>query len=213
MCRRWGEDRRQAGDERLRATRVLRGLASATPVVLLAVLGMTLPDSMAAHAQPTKSKPSVEQLQKEIRQRDALIQSLVRRVENLERQMTTSASASPSPSAAAKRSVRARAAAPSSAETEDASLDPEEPEPAPARGAKRHAASPADATQHAARTDPAAPGQLEVSEETAQRALERTLVATGNLLVPSGFAEVEPLFGPRIVCVGSGERPGSLQSE
>src|SRR5215472_11063811 len=31
--------------------------------------------------------------------------------------------------------------------------------------------------------------------QTAQRALERTLVATGNLLVPSGFAEVEPLFG------------------
>src|SRR5215831_15021241 len=121
------------GDERLRAT---RGLGSATPVALLAVLGTTLPNLMAAHAQPTKPKPSVEQLQKEIRQRDALIQSLVRRVENLERQMTTSASASASPAAAAKRSVRARAAAPSPAETETASLDPEEPESAPARGTK-----------------------------------------------------------------------------
>jgi hypothetical protein len=39
-----------------------------------------------------------------------------------------------------------------------------------------------------------APGQFEVSEETAERALERTLVATGNLVVPQGFAEIEPLF-------------------
>ena len=170
-----------------------RGLASATPVAMLAVLGMTLPGSMAAHAQPTK--PTVDQLQKEIRQRDALIRSLVRRVENLERQMTTSASASASPAAAAKRSVRAPAAAPSSTETQVAALEPEEPEPAPARPARKPAATRAGTTQQAARTDPPAPGQFEVSEETAQRALERTLVATGNLLVPSGFAEVEPLFG------------------
>ncbi|MGC2201333.1 MAG: hypothetical protein WA633_14470, partial [Stellaceae bacterium] len=39
-----------------------------------------------------------------------------------------------------------------------------------------------------------APGQFEVSEEAAERALERTLVATGNQLVPFGFAEIEPLF-------------------
>jgi hypothetical protein len=39
-----------------------------------------------------------------------------------------------------------------------------------------------------------APGQFEVSEEAAERALERTLVATGNQLVPLGFIEVEPLF-------------------
>jgi len=92
---------------------VPRGLTSTTPMVLLAVLGMTLPSSMAAQAQPPK--PTVDQLQKEIRQRDALIRSLVRRVENLERQMTTSASASASPAAAAKRSLRAPAAAPSPA--------------------------------------------------------------------------------------------------
>lgn len=39
-----------------------------------------------------------------------------------------------------------------------------------------------------------APGQFEVSEEAAERALERTLIATGNLVVPQGFAEFEPLF-------------------
>ena len=39
-----------------------------------------------------------------------------------------------------------------------------------------------------------APGQFEVNPEAAERALERTLVATGNLLVPTGFAEIEPLI-------------------
>jgi hypothetical protein len=43
-------------------------------------------------------------------------------------------------------------------------------------------------------TNPSAPGQLGVSAEAAARALERTLVATGNLLVPTGFAEIEPIF-------------------
>jgi hypothetical protein len=170
---------------------VPRGLTSATSMTLLAVLGMALPGSMAAHAQPTKPKTTVEQLQKEIRQRDALIRSLVRRVENLERRVTNNASANASATAAAKRSMRARA----SAETEVAALEPEEPEPAPAAPAKRPAATRAGAKEQAARVDPPAPGQFQVSEETAERALERTLVATGNLLVPSGFAEVEPLFG------------------
>jgi len=41
---------------------------------------------------------------------------------------------------------------------------------------------------------PPAPGQFEVSEEAAERALERTLVATGNLVVPEGFAEIQPVF-------------------
>ena len=56
------------------------------------------------------------------------------------------------------------------------------------------AAPPAGPTQQAARSNPTAPGQFEVSEDDADRALERTLVATGNLLVPAGFAEAEPLF-------------------
>jgi hypothetical protein len=178
----------------LRATRLPRGLTCATSAALPAVVGMTLLGSMVAHAQPTKPKPkpTVEQLQQEIRQRDSLIRSLVRRVENLERQMTTGVSASASPAAAAKRSVRARATAPSSPEPEVAALETEEPAPALTKPTKKTAA--AGATQQPAPSTAPAPGQFEVSEETAQRALERTLVATGNLLVPSGFAEIEPLF-------------------
>jgi hypothetical protein len=176
---------------------VPRGLVSTTSVALPAALGMTLLGSMVAYAQPTKPKPkpTVEQLQKEIRERDALIRSLVRRVENLERQMTTGASANATRAAAAKRAgTPARTAGPSAAQTEVAALEPEESEPVPASPPRKTAASSASATQQAANAPPPAPGQFEVSEETAQRALERTLVATGNLLVPSGFAEVEPLF-------------------
>jgi hypothetical protein len=64
---------------------------------------------------------------------------------------------------------------------------------------KTYPASSTGTTQQAADTNPpatgsAAPGALEVSAEAAQRALERTLVATGNLLVPKGFAEIQPSF-------------------
>ena len=178
----------------MRATRARRGLSSTTAMTLLAMFGTVLPGSMAAHARTTK--PTVEQLQKEIRQRDAIIRSLVRRVENLERHIGTGDSASASPVAPATRpAARSRAGAPPPAQTEVAALEPEEPAPAPTRPAKTPPVSSAGPTQQAARTNPPGPGQFEVSEDAAERALERTLVATGNLLVPSGFAEVEPLFG------------------
>ena len=161
---------------------------------------------MAAHAQT--SEPTIERLQKEVRQRDAIIQNLVRRVERLERQVGTGASATANPVAGPTRSVaRSQAGARPPAPTV-ATLEPAESAPAPA-APKTSPASSAGATQQAADTNPAAtnppainppatsqpaPGQFEVNPEAAERALERTLVATGNLLVPKGFAEVEPLF-------------------
>lgn len=39
-----------------------------------------------------------------------------------------------------------------------------------------------------------APGQFEVDEEAAERALERTLVVTGALLLPFGKADIQPSF-------------------
>ena len=55
---------------------------------LLIFAGTALGISIPASAQSTK--PTVEQLQKEIKQRDALIRSLVQRVEKLEQQVGTS---------------------------------------------------------------------------------------------------------------------------
>jgi hypothetical protein len=165
-------------------------------MTLVALLGSALPGSMAAHAQT--SEPTIEQLQKEVRQRDAIIQSLVRRVEKLERQVGTGASATANPAAGPTRSAaRSQAGARPPAPTV-ATVGPAEAAPA-AAGPKTASASAAGATQQAANTNPPAtnppaPGQFEVNPEAAERALERTLVATGNLLVPKGFAEVEPLF-------------------
>ena len=152
------------------------GLLSARLTTLLALLGSALSGSITAHAQ--SSEATIEELQKELRQRDAIIQDLLRRVERLERQVGTGTSAAQSPVAGPTGSV---------------ATEPAESTPGPA-GPKISPASPAGATQQAADTNPPAPGQLEVSAEAAERALERTLVATGNLLVPKGFAEVQPLF-------------------
>jgi hypothetical protein len=60
----------------------------------------------------------------------------------------------------------------------------------------------------------AAPGAIEVDEMAAERALERTLVAGGALLLPAGQVEVEPSFSyarrddnniPVLVDVGGGD--------
>jgi hypothetical protein len=174
----------------LRAARSRRGLISITSIILLVLLGV-LPGSMAARAQT--SGPTTEQLQKEIRQRDAIIRSLVRRVEKLEQQVWTGASATASSAAAATRSAAKSRPGARPPEPTVTALDREEPAPALAR-LNASPASSAGATQQAADTNPPAPGQFEVSAEAAERALERTLVATGNLLVPKGFAEVEPLL-------------------
>ena len=176
----------------MRATRARRGLISTAPVLVCVLLGSILPGSISARART--GKPTIEQLQKEIRQRDAIIRSLVRRVENLERQIGAGDSASGSRGAVPTRTAaRSKARAQPPTETEIAALEPEEPTPAATRSRPSQAAS-SGTPQRAARTDPPAPGQFDVSEEAAERALERTLVATGNLLVPSGFAEAEPFF-------------------
>jgi hypothetical protein len=186
------------GEDGLSAKGARRVLTSTAAVMSLVLLEVTLPDSAAARtraskptvAKPTVAKPTVEQLQKEILSRDAIIRNLVRRVENLERQTRTVESTAASSTEAPTRSTaRSKTAAKPPAQTEVAALEPEEPSPA------RTPAATASAPQQAARTSPPAPGQFNVSEEDAERALDRTLVATGNLLVPSGFAEIEPLFG------------------
>ena len=142
---------------------------------------------IAAPAVAQTVEPSVKELQKEIRQRDALIQSLARRVGNLEKQVnrrTTNPAAPQRPVAIPSAETSAQPAAFSPEQTTQATVPPE--------AAATEAASVTPAAPPA--TAPPAPGQFAVDPEAAERALERTLVATGNLLVPVGFAEVEPLF-------------------
>ncbi|HEY2533935.1 MAG TPA: hypothetical protein VGJ20_39445 [Xanthobacteraceae bacterium] len=134
--------------------------------------------------------PSVQELQKEIRRRDALIENLARRVAALEKQVQTNkrgVSATARPAVARPVVARAVATAPVAAApaAEPVAFSAEQTAQAPPPSAAPPPATPAP---------PPAPGQFEVSPEAAERALERTLAATGNLVVPSGFAEIEPLF-------------------
>lgn len=74
-----------------------------------------------------------------------------------------------------------------------------------------------DAAQDAApgsSPPPPAPGAVEVDEQAAERALERTLVAGGALLLPAGQAEIEPSFSyarresdlsPALIDTGGGD--------
>jgi hypothetical protein len=143
-----------------------------------------------AFAQMTQ--PAIEDLQKQLRARDALIESLVRRVEKLERQVRTGTPAAGS-QPVTRTVARSQAGAPPPEPTEVA-LHPEG-EPPPPLTAQAPPSPPApQAPAPAGGPSAPAPGQFEVSEEAAERALERTLVATGNLVVPQGFAEFEPLF-------------------
>jgi len=137
---------------------------------------------MLAHAQATG--PTVEQLQKEIQERDAVIRDLLHRVTKLERQMATGM-----PPAAAKEAAASQAAATGQLEgpplLRPSSVPATPPPPS------------VNSTQEARTQKPPkpAPGQFEVDEQAAERALERTLTATGALLVPEGYAEIEPAFG------------------
>ena len=123
-------------------------------------------------------QPAVEQLQIEIRKRDALIEDLLRRVGNLEREVGKptaavgpgSVGSSPRVARAAARSERTAAAPPSGGEPSGRVAPP-------------------------VQASPPAPGEFKVDEEAAERALERTLTAAGALLVPFGSVDVEPSFG------------------
>jgi hypothetical protein len=162
----------------------LRNAALAWTTVLIAT------PVLAQTAEPSSTaEPTVKQLQQEIRMRDALIGSLARRVEKLEQQVGKRAASTP-----ATRAIVTRAVATPSAE----GTQPVQPVAFSEQTtqAPTPLGPPAEAPPTTAAPTPAppAPGQFEISPEAAERALERTLVATGNLLVPAGFAEIEPLF-------------------
>jgi hypothetical protein len=156
------------------------GLAAFTGAALL----VALPAAAQTGDHTAPAGPTVLQLQKEIRARDALIENLARRVAALEKQVRVNrraTSAMARPAVAQALPTAPVAAAPA---TETVSFAAEQTAQAP----------PPVSPPAAPAARPPAPGQFEVSPEAAERALERTLVATGNLLVPTGFAEIEPLF-------------------
>ncbi|MDJ0862654.1 MAG: transporter [Gammaproteobacteria bacterium] len=119
------------------------------------------------------AEPSVEQLRKELRQRDAAIADLLKRVAELERRIGLK---EPQREPAAP----VTAATPRTEPKRDAPI-PEGPTAQPAVAAAEKEPQPA-------------PGAVEVDELAAERALERTLTTQGVLLLPAKAFEIEPFF-------------------
>ncbi|MEO1091625.1 MAG: transporter [Pseudomonadota bacterium] len=130
--------------------------------------------AVMAYQPATAADPGTAELLRRIEERDAAIARLEARVELLERR----AGALPEPAPTPTPTTSAAAAA---ADTAVAA-------PAPTPGDEAPGDPRGDATRQPA------PGQVEVDPEAAERALERTLVLSGDLLLPPGQVDVEPFF-------------------
>jgi DNA-binding NarL/FixJ family response regulator len=120
--------------------------------------------------QDTANRVTMVDLQRALRERDALNRKLLRRVERLERQLATATRQTPP----AARTVPAAEAPPTA--------------PPPGPPAPNEPQGPKTARTQ---TKLPAPGEVEVDQAAA---LEATLVQRGALLLPSGQAEVTPSF-------------------
>ena len=132
------------------------------------VASLTLSQWGFGQQPASEPQPTMQDLMRQLQERDSLILDLRRRVEALERQ--TARTADPA------QSGRQTAASPA-----PAALSAEQKAPTPT----------APAAARASGAAAAAPGQFEVDEEAAERALERALVVTGALLLPVGQADIQ----------------------
>jgi hypothetical protein len=129
------------------------------------------------------AQDSIGELRRELKQRDAVIDSLFARVEQLEQDAVLSGNdldhiaAGRAPSAG-ERSLPQ----PSVAAAE---------QPPGGSASQQGAPTPGEGQGAGSTSAQAQPGQFEVDEDEIDRALERTLVQTGALLLPTGQAEVE----------------------
>ncbi len=134
---------------------------------------------MPSPPKPALAATAMEQLKDDLERRDAVIANLLRRVEQLERVLTlaeldqtVAGSAGAVPSAPGLPSIGLAGS------------------PPPIRSAQAPEGPQAEESPAAQ----AAPGEFELDEEMADRALERTLVEQGAVLLPFGVAEFQPNF-------------------
>ena len=191
-------------------------------VVVIEVSGGAAVPVPAQHA-PDSQRDEIETLKRALEQRDVLIADLLARVERLEQQAvldsgdldrvtagqaagTATRRAPPlrppsEPAAAVAASSAARAAELPAAPP--AAARPQREATVAARnqgGTGGTDVAPAagtpgpDERQQTAQAPAPAPGQFEVDEEAAERALDFTLVQEGALLLPTGRVEVSPSF-------------------
>lgn len=159
------------GHRRIRASSLLGGA-----VVILGAACAAPADAAPTSAAPLSDAARILELEHRIDERDALIRKLEQRVERLEREQAARGPVAPAGPGAA---VPAQAQAAPQAQ-------PAGPPPQAVAQAQRPA--PPGGQPPA----PSGPGAFTVSEEDAQRALERALVQTGAALLPRGKIEFVP---------------------
>jgi Putative MetA-pathway of phenol degradation len=164
-------------------------------VMVVDVYGGKAVESPVASAPDPKPDP-IQELRREVEDRDALIESLLARVEQLERTVALSrgdldrVTGGVAPSVGTTQLPPPGSRAVAAAEPSAGPSDPASP-----GSADRRAASPGEPErQETAQAAPPAAGQVEVDEEAAERALDFTLVEQGALLLPAGRVEVTPRF-------------------
>lgn len=136
------------------------------PALLLYALATVMPLTAAGAAVTDERAITAKEFREEIAKRDGIIIDLLRRVKALEARIPGDARAAPTGASA--------------------------PHTANPRLKGSTDAPPLPTVQAA--TKPTAPGQIVVDELTAQRALERSLVNSGALLLESGQVEIAPSF-------------------
>jgi hypothetical protein len=182
-------------------------------IVAIDVFGGTA-GPIPAPSPPDPEPDAMQELRQALQQRDAAIESLLARVEQLERIVALSggdldrvtagrAMATPpvgdmplprlsSPPVAA---IPAPSSEPSGTSTAAPSISAPPAQPSATTGQGQDAESPgSDPRQETAQAEAPAPGQVTVDEEAAERALDFTLVQEGALLLPFGRAEFTPSF-------------------
>jgi hypothetical protein len=143
--------------------------------VLLIGASLFLGNPFSIRAQEVTDAAVVNQLMIKLQERDQVIADLQRRMQQLEQRV----------GGAQQSSESARAAQPTSAPSTTAAADqPVRQTPVNEAGAETPPAAVAQSKT--------GPGSFAVDEEAAERALERTLVQTGALLLPVGLAELQP---------------------
>ncbi len=160
-------------------------LGASFALVGLVVAG---PQTKQAGSHP---QPTMEELMRRLEERDALIVDLQRRVGELERQIATPP-VNPQPVAA--KPVPSVPPVASSAEQKPSNAERRSDRMSPASTGTYASTQAEEAPAAASSAAPAVPGQFEVDEEAAERALEQTLVVTGALLLPFGQADIQPSF-------------------
>jgi hypothetical protein len=138
-------------------------------------------------ASPAPEPDTIQALREALEQRDAVINDLVVRMEQLERKLALSSGELDTIEAGGAGAAGAVGSAPPAPATAQPPSPSQETVPEPAAASEGAGGEPADNAQ-------GAPGEFDVAEEDIDRALERTLVQTGALLLPFGQAEVEPYF-------------------